>query len=116
MQDLIKEALKEFSIAINETPDLQEYMKDKVRRVQINLLENEMVQHIYSITVEGSKVHPMEEKAFEVRPDISITSTEEDLTSILKKELSPIKAYATGRLKIRAPLLDMLLLRKMLSG
>jgi len=42
-----------------------------------------------------------------------ITASSEILQALIKKEMSPIKAYMTGELKVKASFTDMLLLKKL---
>ena len=45
--------------------------------------------------------------------DLVVTATSEVLLALISKEMSPIKAYMTGELKVKASLTDMLLLKKL---
>jgi len=45
--------------------------------------------------------------------DLVVTATSDVLIALINKEMSPIKAYMTGELKVKASLTDMLLLKKL---
>ena len=44
--------------------------------------------------------------------DLVITASSDVLLALIKKERSPIKAYMTSELKVKASLTDMLLLKR----
>lgn len=46
-------------------------------------------------------------------PDVRVTADRATLLGLLRREIPPMKALATGRLKIKASLEDMLRLRKL---
>jgi len=48
--------------------------------------------------------------------DASVTLAAADLVAIFNNTLHPIKAYTTGRVKVKAPLRDILLVRAFLGG
>ena len=52
-------------------------------------------------------------KSEETSKDLVVTATSEVLIALINKEMSPIKAYMTGELKVKASLTDMLLLKKL---
>ena len=49
----------------------------------------------------------------ETNKDLVVTASSEVLLALINKEMSPIKAYMTGDLKVKASLTDMLLLKKL---
>lgn len=53
--------------------------------------------------------------AGEAKPDIMISASAEDIMAIAEKRLNPMEAYSEGKLKIKASLLDKLLISELLS-
>ena len=51
----------------------------------------------------------------ELKPDIVITASPDDVLGIMQKKLDPMEAYSSGKLKIKASLLDKLLMAELLS-
>ncbi len=45
--------------------------------------------------------------------DLVVTANSEVLTGLINREISPIKAYMSGDLKVKASLTDMLLLKRL---
>ena len=48
------------------------------------------------------------------KPDIIIEASEQDVRDVLERKVDPMEAYSNGRLKIRASLMDKLLLSELL--
>lgn len=51
----------------------------------------------------------------DLKPDIVLLITEEDIRSILEKTLDPMEAYSQGRLKVKSSLMDKLIMAELLS-
>lgn len=48
-------------------------------------------------------------------PDITITTTEKELSGIMEKRISPMESYSKGRIKIKSSLMDKLLFSELLT-
>lgn len=51
----------------------------------------------------------------DLKPDIVITASADDVLGIMQKKLDPMEAYSSGKLKIKASLLDKLLMAELLK-
>ncbi len=51
----------------------------------------------------------------DLKPDIVITASTDDVLGIMQKKLDPMEAYSSGKLKIKASLLDKLLMAELLK-
>ncbi len=49
----------------------------------------------------------------DAKADLVVTADSEVLIGLINREISPIKAYMTGELKVKASLTDMLLLKRL---
>ena len=90
---------------------VQGFVQGKKRLVEIRLGSGET----YNFLIEGTVAHPLKDGAAAESPDILIRSTAETLEEIFSGTLSPVKAMATGRLILKAPIMDLLLLRNYFS-
>ena len=68
---------------------------------------------IYSIILKNGEIESIEEESIE-SPDIQVIIDSNILIDILNKKIKPIKAYATGQLKAKGQLADLLKLLKLL--
>ncbi len=48
-------------------------------------------------------------------PDITITTTEEELVGIMEKKINPMESYSKGRIKIKSSFMDKLLFSELLT-
>ena len=86
-------------------------MEGKIRLVEIQL-EDDVA---YNFLLEGPNAHSLTKGRANGETDIVIKSSEGVLRDIAGGRLSPMKAMATGKLVIKAPFTDLLLLRKVFS-
>ena len=107
MKDLLEDAIEKFNEKAANDPKLQKALEGKVRRVSIDVEDGTS----YNFTLEDKKVGGLVEGSLE-EADIRVVSTEEVLTGILKKEIKPLKAYLTKKVKFEASLEDLLTLKK----
>ncbi len=48
-------------------------------------------------------------------PDITVTTTEDELKGIMEKRINPMESYSKGRIKIKSSLMDKLLFSELLT-
>ena len=107
---LIKNAIEKFNEDIdNKVKDekLKRELENVTRKVQIEITDDEN----YNFILCGGKITDFSKGNIE-DPDARIISDKATLEGVLKGEIKPIKAWATKKLKVKASLEDMLMLRK----
>src|SRR6266571_2521098 len=97
MKELIEQAVAKFNERAQNDAKLQKDLEGVVRTVLVDLKDRQI-----GSVADG----PVD------APDVTILSDAATLTALLKKEMGPMKAYATQKLKIKASLEDVLRLRK----
>ena len=107
MKDLLEEAIATFNKKIEDDPKLKEAMEGKVRTICLDVTDGTS----YNFTLQDCMVGEVNEGSLETA-DIRVTSTEAVLTGILKKEIKPLKAYLTKKVKFDASLEDLITLKK----
>ena len=68
----------------------------------------------YYVTFEGGAVVAFEEGKFE-NPAVDVIMDGDTFLGILKKELNPINAYSSGKIKVKGEMTDLLKLQKLLG-
>jgi putative sterol carrier protein len=71
------------------------------------------LETVYSIIVKNGEIESIKEESIE-SPDIQVIIESNILIDILNKKINPIKAYASGQLKAKGQLADLLKLLKLL--
>ena len=66
----------------------------------------------YSTKLESMRIEDFV-KTENTDADLVVTANSEVLTGLINREISPIKAYMSGDLKVKASLTDMLLLKRL---
>ena len=105
---LLNGKVVEFNSKIKDDPGMAKMIEGKNRSICISVsdgddyysrLENLKLDD-FSTTGDGST-------------DLRVTASSEILGALISKTMSPIKAYMKGDLKVKAGLMDMLLLKKL---
>ncbi len=107
MKELVEKAIENFNRKVDDDPKLKEAMEGKVRTICLDVTDGTS----YNFTLQNCKVGEVNEGSLETA-DIRVTSTEATLTGILKKEIKPLKAYLTKKVKFDASLEDLITLKK----
>ena len=68
----------------------------------------------YCLIFESGAVKEMKEGAVE-KPDVFVEIGGDTFLGILKKELNPINAYSSGKIKVKGEMTDLLKLQKLLG-
>lgn len=110
MEDKLKEMVDTFNRRVQEDPKLKEGVADKKRTVVMEVTDGDSFNFLLdNCTLTG----PMKGN---VEPaDIRIMADKATFTGIFSKELSPLKAYATKKLRVKASFSDLMLLQKLLK-
>lgn len=107
MEDLMKDAIKNFNERSKTDEDLRKALDGKTRSVEIEITNGKT----YHFNLQDNQMTELEEGAVD-NPDVKITTDLATMEGILKKEINPLKAYASGNLKFKASLMDLLTLKK----
>ena len=107
MKELLEEAITNFNERAEEDEKLRKALEGKTRKVFIEITDGTS----YHFTLTENKLQDFGEGGIE-EPDITVTSDEATLTGILKKEIKPLKAYLTKKVKFDASLEDLITLKK----
>lgn len=107
MKDLIEEAVQKFNEKARTDEKLRRELEGVERKVLIDLKDGTRFHFVLKDReIGGVGDGPID------APDITILSDAATLTALLRREMGPMKAYATQKLKIKASLEDVLRLRK----
>lgn len=107
MKDLLERAVTRFNEKAQTDAKLQKELEGVERTVLIDLKDGPK----YSFVLKDKRIGDVAEAPID-GPDITIISDTSTLAALLNKEMGPMKAYATQKLKIKASLEDVLRLRK----
>ncbi|HKZ64678.1 MAG TPA: SCP2 sterol-binding domain-containing protein [Thermoplasmata archaeon] len=108
MKDLIEGAVQKFNARAETDEKLQRELEGVERTVLVDLRDGSK----FHFVLKDKRIGPVGEGPVEA-PDVTILSDAATLTALLRKEMGPMKAYATQKLKIKASLEDVLRLRKL---
>ena len=107
MRELIEQAVAKFNARAQADEKLQRELEGVERTVLLDLKDGTK----FHFQLKDRRIGPVADGPAEA-PDVTILSDPATLTALLTKEMGPMKAYATGKLKIKASLEDVLRLRK----
>lgn len=103
-------AIERFNEKCKTDEKLRKELKDIVRRVNIEITDDKN----YCFVLKNAMISGFDEGNLE-NPDVTIISDRETIYGLMKKEISPFKAYATGKIKIKGGLMDLLRLKDFLE-
>ena len=107
MKDLIEAAIQKFNERAGADEKLAKELEGIERKILVDLRDGPK----YSFVLKDRRIGPLAEGGIE-SPDVTILSDTATLTALLRREIGPMKAYATQKLKVKASLDDVLRLRK----
>ena len=108
VMDLLDEKVIEFNSRIDGEPEFSKMIEGKNRTICICVSEGDN----YSTKLEAMRIEDFVQTD-NTDADLVVTANSEVLTGLINREISPIKAYMSGDLKVKASLTDMLLLKKL---
>ena len=100
-----------FNIKVGEDQSLADHLEGKERRVRMDLGGG----LIYSFELRERALGGLKRSDVD-SPDVIIFTDPATLSGLITKDIKPIKAYATGKLKIKASISDLLTLKKLFEG
>ena len=110
VKEIIMNAIEKFNEKCKTDEKLRNELKDVIRKVNIEITDDKN----YSFVLKNAMISGFDEGNLE-NPDMTIISDRETIYGLMKKEISVFKAYATGKIKIKASLMDLLRLREFLK-
>lgn len=108
-EEVLDTLIGEFRDKIEEDDSVRKKMEKFEREVQIDFNSG----NIYNLELKDGDVSEFEEGALE-NAEIKIETDVETLRDILEGEASAMQAYAKGKIKVDAPLTDMMKFKKLL--
>lgn len=110
-KELLVDAIARFNAKSDSDEKLRGTLDGITRKVQVEISD----EADYHFQLADCKIAGLESGAVEA-PDVRISTDSATLSALMSKSLSPFKAYATGKLKVKASLTDLMMLRSFLSG
>ena len=105
---LLNDKVLEFNSKIKDEPNTAKMIEGKTRTICICVSDGD--NHF-------SKLENLKLGNFSITDDTSadlrVTASSEILKALISRTMSPVKAYMKGDLKVKASLMDMLLLKKL---
>jgi putative sterol carrier protein len=95
LEDDLKKAIESFNAKAGCDPRLQAEIEGKVRRVLIELTDSES----FNFTLKDKCIGPLGKGRIDA-PDIHITTDTATMEALMKREMGPMKALVTKRLKL----------------
>ena len=108
IKKILEEKVSEFNRRIKDESKFSGVIEGKERSICISVSDGEN----YTSNLKDMQLDPFVESE-DTSKDLVVTATSDVLVALINKEMSPIKAYMTGDLKVKASLTDMLLLKKL---
>ena len=108
IKQVLEEKVSEFNARIKDDPKFSGVIEGKERSICISVSDG---KH-YTTNLKDMHLDPFVESD-NTDKDLVVTASSDVLLALIKKERSPIKAYMTGELKVKASLTDMLLLKRL---
>ena len=106
--DLLAEKVIEYNSRIDGEPEFSKMIEGKNRTICICVSD----EGNYSTKLESMRLEDFVQTD-NIDADLVVTADSEVLTGLINREISPIKAYMSGDLKVKASLTDMLLLKRL---
>ena len=108
IKQVLEKKVSEFNTRVKDEPKFSNVIEGKERSICICVSDGDnYITNLKDIHLDDF----IESK--DTDKDLVITASSEVLLALINKEMSPIKAYMTGDLKVKASLTDMLLLKKL---
>tara|TARA_X000001036_G_scaffold69182_1_gene60369 strand:- start:679 stop:1020 length:342 start_codon:yes stop_codon:yes gene_type:complete len=104
----LEEKVREFNSRISDEPTFSKKIEGKNRTICICIADGGN----YSTKLDNLKIDSFKVTE-DTGADLVVTASSEILLALMAKETSPIKAYMSGDLKVKASIMDMLLLKSL---
>jgi len=107
MRELLERSVSKFNEKARTDEKLRDELAGLTRKVMLDLKDGT----IYHFVLRNGHVDGVNDGPIE-SPDIMIIADKTTLEALFKREIGPMKAIATQKLKVKASIEDMLRLRK----
>ncbi|MFQ5910351.1 MAG: SCP2 sterol-binding domain-containing protein [Thermoplasmata archaeon] len=101
------DAIKKFNEKAKSDEKLRKQLEGITRRIQVEVADGKD----YNFVLDDLHISDLREGKIE-SPEVAICASKETFTALLRKEMGPMKAIATRKLRIKASLDDVFRLRK----
>lgn len=108
MNDVAMKLLMKINEKLSEASGSNSRLRNMDRYFLLDLGDSQVLLHLSNGVLS-------EEQLTAHEPDITITTTEEELAGILEKRISPMESYSKGRIRIKSSLMDKLLFAGLLT-
>ena len=108
VKELLDEKVIEFNSRIDSEPEFSKMIEGKNRTICICISGGDN----FSTKLEDMRIEDFVQND-DANADLVVTANSEVLIGLINREISPIKAYMSGDLKVKASLTDMLLLKRL---
>ena len=107
MREQLEELISKFNAKVATDPTLRSEIGDLTKTVLIELKDGTK----YHFVLKDQRVAALFDGGVD-HADITITTDAETLTALIRREVGPFKAYATGKLRLKGSLEDLARFRK----
>ncbi|MCK4445415.1 MAG: SCP2 sterol-binding domain-containing protein [Thermoplasmata archaeon] len=108
MEDLLSGVIEKFNERVQVDEKLQRELEGVNRKVQIEVTDGKN----YNFVLDNVRIENFAEGNID-SPDITIISDTDTIFGLFNKEIGPMKALATKKLRLKGSLSDMLKIRKL---
>jgi len=108
LEELLRNAIRKFNDKAREDEKLKKDLEGVERRIQVEIEGGKR----YHFILRNQQISDLGEGEID-SPNVRIVSDEATLTGLLKGEISPMKALATKKVRIKASLEDLFRLRRL---
>lgn len=110
VEECVKRMEEGFWNRYNTNPDLRAKLAGKERVIQLALTDG----HGYWFHIKEGKLAEVQH-GIHPRPDATVSVSKHDLVALFNKEIAPMQAYMSGRVRVKAGLTDMLFAKSLLG-
>jgi putative sterol carrier protein len=107
MREMLEDLIRKFNAKAASDPALRAELGDIKKTVLIELKDGTK----YHFTLQDQKVASLVDGGVE-KPDITISTDADTLGALIRREMGPFKAYATGKIRLKGSLEDLARFRK----
>ena len=107
MREVLEDLLRRFNAKVAADAGLRAELGDLTKTVLIELKDGTK----YHFTVKDQKVAALLDGGVD-HADITISTDAETLAALIRREMGPFKAYATGKIRLKGSLEDLARFRK----
>jgi putative sterol carrier protein len=107
MREMLEDLIRKFNSKVASDPALSAELRDLTKTVLIELKDGSK----YHFTLKDEQVAGLLDGGTD-QADITISTDAETLKALIRREVGPFKAYATGKIRLKGSLEDLARFRK----